>query len=138
MTFVITLWILGFILAIAFITDGIVYLTGSHRIQRRMEHLELGRELYRGLGVIEIVGGVGLVLSALSRPPDRWSALFTSSTLVWLGVPAVFILLAVKVLVILMHRDAGDPVEEYISAIILIILTIGYLIAFAARQIVAV
>ncbi len=137
MLFVVALWILGFILAIAFITDGIVYLTGSHRIQRRMDHLELGRELYRGLGMVEIVGGLGLVFSALSSHLRGWPALFTSSTLVWLGVPSVLALIAVKVVVILIHRDANDPSEEYTNAVLLIILSIGYLVAFIARQVVA-
>lgn len=137
MIFVVALWILGFVLAIAFITDGIVYLTGSHRIQRRMDHLELGRELYRGLGVVEVIGGLGLVFSALSSHPSGWSSLFTSSILVWLGLPSVLALVAVKVVVILIHRDANDPAEEYSSAAVLIILSIGYLVAFIARQLVA-
>lgn len=137
MTFVVALWILGFFLAIAFITDGIIYLTGSHRIQRRMDHLQLGRELYRGVGVVEIAGGLGLIFSALSSHPAGWPSLFDSSTLVWLGIPSVLALVAVKVLVILIHRDAGDPAAEYSSAITLIILSIGYLIAFIARQMVA-
>lgn len=137
MTFVVALWMLGFGLAIAFITDGIVYLTGSHRIQRRMDHLELGRELYRGVGVVEIIGGLGLVFAALSSHPGGWPSLFESSTLVWLGIPSVLALVAVKVLVILIHRDANDPVAEYSSAITLIILSVGYLIAYIARQMVA-
>lgn len=137
MIFVVALWILGFGLAIAFITDGIVYLTGSHRIQRRMDHLELGRELYRGVGVVEIIGGLGLVFSALSSHPSGWPSLFDSSTLVWLGIPSVLALVAVKVLVILIHRDANDPAGEYSSAITLIILSLGYLIAFIARHVVA-
>lgn len=137
MIFVVALWILGFVLAIAFITDGIVYLTGSHRIQRRMDHLELGRELYRGLGVVEVIGGLGLVFSALSSHPSGWSSLFTSSVLVWLGLPSVLALVAVKVVVILIHRDANDPAEEYSSAAVLIILSIGYLVAFVARQLLA-
>ena len=137
MTFVVTLWILGFGLAIAFITDGIVYLTGSHRVQRRMEHLELGRELYRGVGVVEIVGGMGLVFSALSGHPEGWPALFASSTLAWLGLPSVLALIAVKVLVILIHRDANDSPDEYSNSILLIVLSIGYLIAFIARQLVS-
>ncbi len=135
--FVFVLWILGFALAIAFITDGIVYLTGSHRVQRRMDHLELGRDLYRGVGVIEIIGGLGLVFSALSSHPSSWPSLFSSSTLVWLGIPSVLALVAVKVVVILIHRDANDPLSEYSSAITLIILCAGYLIAFVARQLVA-
>jgi len=135
--FVVALWILGFVLAIAFITDGIVYLTGSNRIQRRMDHLELGRELYRGVGVVEIIGGLGLVFSALSSPLSGWPSLFKSSTLVWLGIPSVLALVAVKVVVILIHRDANDPAHEYSSAITLIVLSIGYLIAFIARQVVA-
>ena len=137
MIFVVVLWLLGFVLAIAFITDGIVYLTGSHRVQRRMDHLELGRELYRGLGVVEIIGGLGLVFSALSSHPSGWPSLFTSSTLVWVGIPSVLALVAVKVIVILIHRDANDPAEDYSSAILLIVLSIGYLIAFVARQLVA-
>ncbi len=138
MIFVITLWILGFLLAIAFITDGIVYLTGSRRIQRRMDHLELGRELYRAVGIVEILGGLGLVFAALSGHPGGWPALFTSSTLVWLGIPSVLALVAVKALVILIHRDANDPADEYSNSIILIVLSIGYLIAFIAREMVAI
>lgn len=137
MIFVVALWILGFVLAISFITDGIVYLTGSHRVQRRMDHLELGRELYRGVGIVEIVGGLGLIFSALSSQPGGWPSLFSSSTLVWLGIPSVLALVVVKVVVILMHRDANDPADEYSNAIILIVLSIGYLVAFIARQLVA-
>ena len=137
MIFVVALWILGFILAVAFITDGIVYLTGSHRVQRRMDHLGLGRELYRGLGVVEVLGGLGLVFAALSTQTTDWPALFRSSTLVWMGIPSVLALVAVKVIVILIHRDANDSADEYSSAVILIILSIGYLIAFIARQVVA-
>lgn len=137
MTFVIALWILGFTLAIAFITDGIVYLTGSRRIQRRMEHLQLARELYRGLAVVEIIGGLGLVFSALSSPPRGWASLFTSSILVWVGLPSVLGVIAVKIVVILIHRDAGDPPDEYRNSVILIVLSLGYLVAFIARQMLA-
>ena len=137
MIFVVVLWILGFLLAVAVITDGLVNVLGERRRWRRVNHLGISAQAFRALAAAQIVAGLGLLLSALAGHPKSWPALFQSSVLVWFGLAAVLFLITVKATLVGYHRRAGDDMSEYASAMTLALLCVAYLIAFLAREIAA-
>lgn len=105
-------WILQFLLAIAFCAAGLMkLLRPKEELRERMAWVEGATP--RGVklvGLIELLGGLGLVLPALT------------------GIAPILTLLAaiglalVMVAAIIVHRRIGDPVPQMIPAVLLLVL----------------
>ena len=106
------MWILQFLLAIAFCAAGLMkLLRPKEELRERMAWVEGATP--RGVklvGLVELLGGLGLVLPALT------------------GIAPILTLLAaiglalVMVAAIVVHRRIGDPVAQYIPALLLLLL----------------
>ena len=108
----IAVWILQFLLAIAFCAAGLMkLLRPKEELRERMAWVEGATP--RGVklvGLIELLGGLGLVLPALT------------------GIAPILTLLAaiglalVMVAAIIVHRRIGDPLPQMIPAVLLLVL----------------
>ena len=108
----IAVWILQFLLAIAFCAAGLMkLLRPKEELRERMAWVEGATP--RGVklvGLIELLGGLGLVLPALT------------------GIAPILTLLAaiglalVMVAAIIVHRRIGDPLAQMIPALLLLVL----------------
>ncbi len=56
--------------------------------------------------------------------------------MVWIGLPSVIVLIALKLFLVRYHRSNRDDPHDYLSALVLALLGVAYLIAFGARQVV--
>ena len=108
----IAVWILQFLLAIAFCAAGLMkLLRPKEELRERMAWVEGATP--RGVklvGLIELLGGLGLVLPAIT------------------GIAPILTLLAaiglalVMVAAIVVHRRIGDPLPQMIPAVLLLLL----------------
>ena len=108
----IAVWILQFLLAIAFCAAGLMkLLRPKEELRERMAWVEgVTPRGIKLVGLIELLGGLGLVLPALT------------------GIAPILTLLAaiglalVMVAAIIVHRRIGDPVPQMIPALLLLVL----------------
>ena len=108
----IAVWILQFLLAIAFCAAGLMkLLRPKDELRERMAWVEgVTPRGIKLVGLIELLGGLGLVLPALT------------------GIAPILTLLAaiglalVMVAAIIVHRRIGDPVPQMIPALLLLVL----------------
>ena len=108
----IAVWILQFLLAIAFCAAGLMkLLRPKDELRERMAWVEgVTPRGIKLVGLIELLGGLGLVLPALT------------------GIAPILTLLAaiglalVMVAAIIVHRRIGDPLAQMIPALLLLVL----------------
>ena len=108
----IAVWILQFLLAIAFCAAGLMkLLRPKEELRERMAWVEgVTPRGVKLVGLIELLGGLGLVLPALT------------------GIAPILTLLAaiglalVMVAAIIVHRRIGDPLAQLIPALLLLVL----------------
>jgi hypothetical protein len=100
---------------------------------RRKSHLGVSDELYRLVMVVEILGGVGLLLAAVNGPENGWPALFHVAAFGWIGLVSALALMAIMIGAVVYHRRALDELNDYIPAMAMALLCVAYLIALGAR-----
>lgn len=108
----IAVWILQFLLAIAFCAAGLMkLLRPKEELRERMAWVEgVTPRGIKLIGLIELLGGLGLVLPALT------------------GIAPILTLLAaiglaiVMLAAIIVHRRIGDPLGQTVPALLLLVL----------------
>ena len=108
----IAVWILQFLLAIAFCAAGLMkMLRPKDELRERMAWVEgVTPRGVKLIGLVELLGGLGLVLPALT------------------GIAPILTLLAaiglalVMVAAIIVHRRIGDPLAQVAPALLLLVL----------------
>jgi uncharacterized membrane protein YphA (DoxX/SURF4 family) len=108
----IAVWILQFLLAIAFCAAGLMkLLRPKEELRERMAWVEgVTPRGIKLIGLIELLGGLGLVLPALT------------------GIAPILTLLAaiglaiVMLAAIIVHRRIGDPLGQMVPALLLLVL----------------
>ena len=108
----IAVWILQFLLAIAFCAAGLMkMLRPKDELRERMAWVEgVTPRGVKLIGLVELLGGLGLVLPALT------------------GIAPILTLLAaiglalVMVAAIIVHRRIGDPIAQVAPALLLLVL----------------
>ena len=108
------LWILAFVLAAAFIGSGVMKLVvpREQQIERTPYVADFPQQIIRGIGALEILGAIGLILPAIT------------------GIATILVPLAAAGLAItmvfaaLMHTRRGDPITTALPSIVLAILSV--------------
>ena len=105
--------ILAGILVVAFAAAGSAKLAAVPSMRARAEHVGFSVAAYRRIGLLEILGVVGLLAGAF--------------------VPAIGVLAAIGLLLLLggaliTHLRNGDRIREITPAIVLGLVTLGYLL----------
>ena len=108
----IAVWVLQFLLAIAFCAAGLMkLLRPKAELRERMAWVEgVTPRGIKVIGLIELLGGLGLVLPALT------------------GIAPILTLLAaiglaiVMLAAIVVHRRIGDPIGQIVPALLLLVL----------------
>ena len=113
-------WVLEFLLAIAFIGAGLMKLSTPK--ERLVERMEWARGVtprgIKAIGFVELVGGIGLVLPALT------------GVLPWLTTLAAFGLALAMVFAIFTHirlRETSQALPAAVLLLLLVITIIGLL-----------
>lgn len=135
MIFVVSTWLLGFGLAIVFISNGIARFSGERRMIQRKNRLGLDDDIYGLVAWAEVVAGAGLVLSSLYGPPGAWPSLFKSFVWFPIGLISVSALIGIRTLSVWLRQRVGSSLDDTIPSIILVLLCLAFFIAFSSRQI---
>ena len=114
----IVLWILQFVLAIAFVLTGLVKVLQPYEVlaDRMAWVQDYSPGLVRGIGALEILGGIGLVLPAL---------LGVLPILTPLAAAGLAVIMALAVLHHLRSRERGQVLFTAALLILLIIVAWG-------------
>jgi uncharacterized membrane protein len=133
--FVIVSWILGFGLAIVFISNGIARFSGEQTMLQRKNRLGIDDNLYGLVAWAEVAAGTGLVLATLYGPDGSWPSVFKSFVWFPIGLASVIALIILRTLSVWLRRRVGSSLDDTIPSIILVLLCLAFLIAFCSRQI---
>ena len=109
--------ILATLLAPAFLAAGIPKVTGQAKMIAQADHLRVPYRVYRGIGVLEALGAVGVAVGL-------WSA--------WLGVSAGGGLALLMVGAVPAHLRAKDQRKAIAPAFVLGLLAVAYVVVRAA------
>lgn len=109
----VVLWVLASLLAVVFLAAGGSKIVGKREqmIEKTPYVADLPQNAVRGIGVVEVLGALGLILPALTGLPDPlvpWAA--TGLTVVMLGAVVV-------------HLRRGDGVPAAAPGVVLAILS---------------
>ncbi|MGH1492415.1 MAG: DoxX family protein [Acidimicrobiales bacterium] len=115
-------WIVGLLLAAGFIAAGASKVMGAPMMVQMRDRLGLSDGLLKGIGGLEILGGVGVFIGLLS-----------SGDAELLGTAAAIGLIAMMIGAVVYHVRAGDPPKELVGSIMMLVLAILYIILLAAR-----
>lgn len=112
------LWIIQIVLAGAFVMAGAMKLSQGKKLQDKMAWMEgFSENTVRFIGAAELLGGIGLILPALT------------GIAVWLTPLAAAALALTMLLAVVTHVRLKDPVSLYVPSIVL-----GLLSLFVAWQ----
>lgn len=114
--FVITI-ILAVLLAPAYLASGGGKIAGAGFAMEGADHLGFSHQMYRVIGVFEILGAIGLLVGL---------------GVSWLGVAAGVGIVILMILAIVFHLRAGDKAAQFGPALILAIVAILEVIFRAA------
>jgi len=133
--FVVVSWILGVVLGIFFISNGIARFSGDRQMVQRKNRFELRDDLYGIVAWAEVAAGAGLVLSSLYGPDGAWPSLFKNFAWFPIGLASVFALITIRTTSVWFRQQYGSTLDDTIPSIILVLLCLAFLIAFSSRQI---
>ena len=105
---------LALVLSIAFTGAGYAKVTDQPIMVKARSHLGLSAEVYRAVGMVELLGALGVLLGVFG--------LFN-----WLGLVSALGLMALMLGALLMHLKAQDTGREFLPALSMIGLTTLYL-----------
>lgn len=98
----IALWIVGGLVALAFLGAGVAKLTGAEQMVENLDgHLGISAGLRTTIGALEVAAGLAIAL-----------ALFAASW-EWLGIAAAVGLVLLMVGAVTYHLRAGDPPQGW-------------------------
>lgn len=107
--------ILAAILGVAFISAGVMKLTGAEAMADAPAHLGISPGLWRIIAILEILGGVGVVLGL-------------AGSLGWLGIAAGVGLALMGDGAFIYHKRAGDGPGEFMPAIMMSLVACAYVL----------
>lgn len=114
------MFILAIILAVlcggGFAMAGMAKLTNQQQLVENLTHLGVPRGLWKVIGGLEVLGGVGLFVGLHADLPI-------------IGVLAAAGLVAMSIGAVYYHQNAGDSVKDWLPAVVMGSLAIFYAIA---------
>lgn len=115
-------WIVGLLLAAGFVAAGAAKVAGAPPMLEMKQKMGLSDNLLKGIGGLEILGGIGVFIGLLS-----------SGDAELLGTAAAIGLILMMIGALVYHQRAGDPPKEMAGAIVMLILAVLYIILLGAR-----
>jgi len=100
--------VVSLLLGLAFVGAGVAKLRRQEPVTGTLEQLGVGASLQRAIGLLEVLGGAGVVLGLLVQP---------------LGIAAAVGLLVLMVGAVGYHAKAGDSVKASAGAVVLLVVT---------------
>ena len=107
--------VLAVLLGVAFSMAGIGKLAGVKAMQEAQQHLGLPSGIFKMVGALEILGGVGVLLGLHGDLPV-------------IGVLAGVGLVGMTIGATFYHQKAGDSMKEWMPAVVMGSLAIFYII----------
>lgn len=111
--------LLALVLGLAFTSAGFAKITEQPVMVKARTHLRVRPEVYRAIGVAEMLAAVGVILGVVEA-------------LNWLGYVSAFGIMALMVAAIVLHVTAEDEIVEIVPAAVLALLAFVYSAAVTA------
>lgn len=116
-------WIVGLVAAVGFAMSGSAKVTGQAMMEASREKFGFADNLWKGLGGLEMLGALGLVIGLFSD----------DNSLEFIGFFAAVGLIITMIGALIYHVRAGDPPKELMGAAIMLALVVLYIVAIGAR-----
>lgn len=98
----VVLWIVGGLVALAFLAAGAAKLTGAEQMVANLEgHLGVSSGLRLAIGALEVAAGLAIALALVA---SSWE---------WLGLAAAIGLVLLMIGAVTYHLRAGDPPQGW-------------------------
>lgn len=107
--------ILAAVLGGSFIMSGFAKLAGVGQVDTNRQHLGIDPGLWRAIGALDILGGLGVLLGLLADLPV-------------IGVLAAVGLIGMTIGAVFYHQKAGDSIKQWLPAVVVGSLAIFYII----------
>ncbi len=117
-------WITGLVLIAGFGSSGAFKIMDNPQMQEVREHFGIAKQQFQGLGALEVLGALGVLIGLLVNNGNALEAL---GPLAGAGLAAVGFGAFVK------HQQKKDDIQMAAPALVLGIVAVVYIIAIFAR-----